>query len=292
MVQSDDPSFNYGQSELKYNDFVEPAVRKALIEIKEGLESDGTFRILDAGCGSGGHLKLFKQIFEDIEIVGVDISVPHLKESKRTVESENLEDEVELIQANIEEDLPVENSFDLIWIADVIYPMYFDDPVKLIDNLAEKLDSNGIMAVFCGNWLRQMFLPGYSDLENKINAAVEYWCQNDFHIQNDWRGLSHPENAFKWLNESSLLHSIKTESFLVQYNSEPELPVEAKKYVERTFRKEYDVAIEKYGEKAGITEEDRQLWQEIGKKDGKKYILDEKGYYCCMHPSLVFGQYK
>lgn len=292
MGQRDDPSFNYGQSELKYNRFVEPAVKKALTQIKEEVEYKGKIRILDAGCGSGGHFKIFKQIFENVEMIGVDISVSHLKQSRKTVESENLEDEVEIIQANIEEDLPVENNFDLIWIADVIYPMYFDDPIKVIDNLSGKLASNGILAVFCGNWLRQMFLPGYSDLENKINSAVEYWCQNDFHLQNDWRGFNHPENSVKWLSNSSNIRDIRLRNFLVEYTSESELPEKAKEYVERTFRKEYDVAIEKYGEEAGITEDDKNKWQEIGKEDGNNYILDQKQYYCSMHPTLAYGTRK
>ena len=120
--------------------------------------------ILDVGCGTGAQtLVLAEQT--DGPIVAVDLMPTFLADLERTVRQEDLQERIEVHQADMT-DLPFEeHSFDLIWSEGAIYIMGFDDGLSAWRRLVK---SGGYLVVSEVSWF----------VSDPPAEAVEFWAEN------------------------------------------------------------------------------------------------------------------
>ncbi len=99
-------------------------------------------RILDAGCGNGRIIVLFKKyISEHINIVGIDLVSADIAK-KNTVNF----DGVDIFTANLLDDLSIYGKFDLIYCQEVLH--HTSDPKKAFFNLCNLLEDDGEIAIY------------------------------------------------------------------------------------------------------------------------------------------------
>ncbi len=274
---------DYAETELLYNQFTRPSARKALRELKK--EVGESPKIMDAGCGPGSHFELFEKIFPNAKIVAVDSSKPHIEEARQKAEKTGID--IDIVKADLEKNLDLEeDSFDMIWFGDVICPSDISNPVGLINNLKPFLNKDGLISIFYGNWLRQMFMPGYARLEQKINAAYEMMHETR-NLNNPWQGPDHPEKAIKWLQETGfkeVSQSIHTSNY------SPKIPDHVLDYVEHVFKNDYSDAVDEKGREAGLTEEEISKWEKLSDPESLMYLPEKDDYYCSMSCILTYGK--
>lgn len=119
--------------ENEENHFYYRAINGLVLDIikREGVKSDA--RILDAGCGTGGLLKLLS----NFEAEGVDISLEALKFCKLRVAKAK--------QGSLEK-LPFrDKSFEAVISIDVIYHKYVKDDFQVMKELSRVLKPNGLL---------------------------------------------------------------------------------------------------------------------------------------------------
>ena len=110
--------------------------------IAEILENGGIrkgIKVLDVACGTG-------VLFPDYQKIGADITGIDISENMVKTAREKFPD-VKIICGDAT-DFPLEEKFDAIMIYNA-FP-HFDEPEKLINNLAEALNSNGRLSIAHG----------------------------------------------------------------------------------------------------------------------------------------------
>jgi SAM-dependent methyltransferase len=273
----------YAESELLYNALMEPALKAAINLLHLPVQNA---RVLDVGCGPGGVFPILRgAIGPTGEILAVDASTTHLAKAREQIALYKLEKSVKLEKVNLLEDLPFpKNHFDAIWIADVIFPSLFKSPSELVRRLKDALKPEGTFAIFYGNWLRPLFLPGYARLEHLICAAKELKNAKE----RSWEGHIHPECALSWLREAGFT-SLRLDLLPVHYRYP--LPEKVYEYVGTYgLRTYYAEAVEAYGQTVGMSQEDRALWEHISNPHQPEYLLDQPDYYCAAFALLAVGQ--
>jgi SAM-dependent methyltransferase len=98
--------------------------------------SQNTFKILDAGCGTGGLISVLSRTGYDLE--GFDYS----DDALHFCHERGLNN---VFKADINEWTPKPNSYDLITSMDVLYHEWIQDEVKVLQNLADGLKENGLL---------------------------------------------------------------------------------------------------------------------------------------------------
>jgi len=284
-MDSDVP--DYAEHVLKYNEFMRPARRASVEFVKNILTRESRLEVLDAGCGPGGNVPMFVDVFDgEIEIVGADFSEPHLRAARRLVEDEEFEAFVTIEEVDLAEELPFEHDrFDLIWASDVLFPNHFESPAEIVANLKPHLRPGGLMAIFSGGWSRSMLLPGYPRLERFLQNAIAVQ-----HYVRDEQGVDNPERAETWLRETGFT-DVDIEFPPVLHRSGPggELDPDVADYVELTFE-DFDSAVEAHGAEVGMDEQDRELWAALSNPEHPDYVLKNDDYYCAAFPLLVVGR--
>jgi SAM-dependent methyltransferase len=260
------------------NAFNEPAT-KAAISLLELPATGAT--VLDAGCGPGGIIPLlYAAVGNSGKIVGIDGSTKNLDAAKRHIAKYHLEDVVEFHKLNLFGPLPfAENTFDLVWIADVILPNSVENPPDFVKHLIHALKPGGTCAIYYGNWLRQFFLPGYSRLEHQIWAAQEInLIENHTPFQRSWNGLGHPESVLAWMQGAGLVEP--RIEMLPALHRQP-LSDDVRHFVGiEVFGSYMKGAIETCGDRVGLTAEDIQLWKRLVEPESAEYLLNRPDYYC------------
>lgn len=98
-------------------------------------------RVLDAGCGSGRFTYALRRL--GASVVAVDQSEHGLAHAKAAVEEEGLGDDVEFIQCDLLEPLPVEGEFDLVWSFGVLH--HTGDTFRGFRNVARLVKPGGYL---------------------------------------------------------------------------------------------------------------------------------------------------
>ncbi len=241
--------------------------------------------VLDAGCGPGGVLPLLcAGVAPTGKVLGIDISRAHVERARQLVRERGLQDAVAVEVADLRSDLPVEEaSCDVVWMADVLYPDAVGDSEVVVSRLSRLLKPGGAMAIFYGNWLRPMYLPGYARLEHLICAARETVYARERH----WQGQTHPERALGWLQRAGLV-SCRPEIFPAVHRQP--LPEEVRSYITAvSLGTHYARAVETCGEEVGMKREDVELWRRLSDPRHHDFILDQPDYYCLAAALLVLG---
>jgi SAM-dependent methyltransferase len=273
---------DYGKAELAYKEFIKPSLQQAL----ESLKIEPHYKILDAGCGPGALLPFFAaKLNSDGLIIGLDASESHLELAKQTVESNNLQNSVQLTLSDLFEDLLFENNFfDLIWISDVLFPDGFGDEILvIIQKLKSKLKHGGKIAIFYSNWLRMQLLPGYTILEHFISIANEKRRSKTY----NWFPNLHPECAIDWLYNAGFANC-KNNYFTTQY-SWP-LPENIESYIYYHLVNIYGKAIEYQSGDFKVPHGWASEFYDITNPGSPDFILRKKNYHCAVHAQLTIGE--
>lgn len=147
------PSFTFPQTNPS---------RLAVMGVYFGMTpaSPETCRVLELGCGEGANLMSFATIFPDSEFVGIDLSVVHVNEARKTAGQLGLDNTTFLQQDVTEFDRESFGKFDFI-IAHGLYSWVPDlAREKVLDIYSKCLSPNGIgyisYNVYPGSHFRDM----------------------------------------------------------------------------------------------------------------------------------------
>lgn len=274
---------DYVESELLYNRYLEPGLREALTFLP--LPKTGV-TVVDAGCGPGGLFSLLLDTLgSEVEIVGIDCSIPHLETAAKCIASNSLQESVELARADLASPLPFpDGCFDGVWSSDVITPDDFANIPNVVAEFFRVLKAGGFLALFYGNWLRQQLLPGYSRLEHRIGIAREF----TFARERTWEGHNHPECAERWLLEAGFESTMLR---LIPVSYRHPLPPDIRRYLsDYSLGTFYELAIREFGAHAGFNAADLDLWSRLSDPASPEFILDRPDYFCSQVAMLAVGR--
>jgi SAM-dependent methyltransferase len=282
-LADDDPNADYADTEYLYNHLMAPALKGAIaaLELRPG------WRVLDAGCGPGGVLPLLGAgVAPNGMVLGLDVSTPHVERARQLAHERGFQDAITVAVADLRADLPVApQSCDAVWSADVLYPDTVGDPGAVVARLSRTLKPGGVLAIFYGNWLRPLYLPGYARLEHLICAARETMYTRG----RLWQGQPHPERALAWLRGAGLT-ACRLQLFPVVY-AQP-LPAAVRRYITTAILGgHYADAVAAGGHDVGMSAEDEALWRRLADPTSSDFILDQPDYYCAASPILALGRH-
>lgn len=285
---TDIPGLRYGEQELLYNRFMEPALRSAIDRLALPPGSSG----LDAGCGPGGLLHLLDAATGGVgRILGVDISLPLLEMAQGQVRLHALEDRVSLFCADLSQPLPfADDALDWVWTADVLCSegeaRGFSDPALVLKELARIVKPGGQVAVFLGNRLGAMFLPGHAHIENCLATAANlYYRKRDY-----FRPSFQNENILEWLRAAGLVQ-LRVSAHITEYQA-PLQPDIVRYIDEFIFKDEYTPTPElrERAHGVGLTEAEWETWLELSDPEAPGFILNQPDYYCVRFGTLAVGR--
>lgn len=275
-------SDDYADTEFLYNQLMAPALDRAIAAV--GIRPG--WHVLDAGCGPGGVMpRLCAAVAPNGTVLGIDYSAPHVERARRLLREQGLELSATVEVADLRGELIVEpQSCELVWTSDALYPDTVGDPAPIVARLARALKPGGVFAVFYGDWLRPLYLPGYARLEHLICAAREL----EYQRAHPWQGLSHPERPLAWLRAAGL-NAQAIQVFPVVY-TQP-LPKPVRDYLTTAILAgHYARAITSCGKDVGLTAEDEALWRRLSNASDPNFILNQPDYYCVVSPLLAIGR--
>ncbi|MBA3874692.1 MAG: methyltransferase domain-containing protein [Anaerolineae bacterium] len=285
MINSDSA---YAEQELLYNRFMEPALRSAINHLALPPGSIG----LDAGCGPGGLLHLLDAASGGVGYTfGTDISSPLLVIAEREIQSHNIEDRVGLFCASLGQPLPLpDDCLDWVWSADVLTSegakRGFPEPAEVVKEMARVVKPGGQVALFLGNRLGAVFIPGHAHIENVLATAVNlnYRKQDHFHP------AFHNENVLSWMRAAGLTQ-LRMSAHITEYQHplHPDVIQYIQKYI---FEEEYCPLpeLKQYAHGIGLSESEWQTWLDISNPQSSNYILTQEDYYCVRFGTLATGR--
>lgn len=276
-----DDTTDYAETENLYNHYMADALMGAVA----ALGARPGWRALDAGCGPGGVLPLLHAaVSPGGTVLGVDSSRPHVERARQMMRERGLQHAITVEVADLRAALAIApESCDAVWSADVLYPDTVGDPAAVIARLAHALKPGGTMAIFYGNWLRAVYLPGYARLEHMICAAREA----TYARERSWEGTAHPKRPLAWLAHAGL--AVRDLALFPVVHRQP-LPAEVRRYVATAILAgHYARAVAAAGPDAGMTAADEALWRRLSDPGGPDYILDQPDYYCAATGLLALG---
>lgn len=271
---------DYGELTSWYNASMLPAYVSAIRSLPLPDHSLG----FDAGCGPGGLLPLFDSALHQTGyIIGGDVSLPHLVQAQRTIKRMGMQTRASVQYVNLLESLPFENhTFDWAWASDVFWAQAFPQPEWHIRELGRVVKPGGIIALFYGNLLRSMLLPGYEVIEHYVQAA----CFRKKLAKCEARPELRPELADSWLRAAGLrkIHY----SAHVASGQQP-LRAEVRNYLGHILQHEYGSLAQSDLERAGLPPQYRKTWESLITPESSAYILDQRDYRFSLSGMLFYG---
>lgn len=277
----------YGQHELLYNRFMEPALQSAINLLRLPPGSRG----LDAGCGPGGVLHLLDNAIGSVgHVTGVDIAPPLLRMAREQIELRELTGRADVLCADLSRTLPFEDDvFDWVWSADVLCSdgeaRGFADPVDVIREFVRVAKPGGTVAIVLGNRLGAMYLPGHAHLEQCLSTAIQLNYLKTGHFAPSF----YHEPVLAWLRAAGLTH-LKISAHIAEYQYP--LRPDVRDYIhEYIFAREYAPTpeLKQRAHGVGLTEEEWDTWLDISNPASPNYLLDSEDYYCVRFGTLATG---
>ncbi|MCA0452441.1 MAG: class I SAM-dependent methyltransferase [Chloroflexi bacterium] len=278
---------DYANQELLYNHFMQPALQSALHQLELPPGSVG----LDAGCGPGGVLLLLdKRLHATGHIWGSDNSPTLLAIAREQVRQHGLTERVSLFCADFGDPFPLpDNSLDWVWTADVLTSIGEKRGFSSEDvmrDMARIVKPGGQVAVFLGNRLGAVYLPGYAHIENSLATAANL----NFRKRDQLHASFENENVLGWMRAASLAQ-LHISAHIAQYQAP--LHPDIIRYIQRyIFEAEYGCTpeLKAYAHGIGLTEEEWQVWLDISDPQSPNYLLTRDDYYCVRFGILATGR--
>jgi ubiquinone/menaquinone biosynthesis C-methylase UbiE len=143
----------------------ESTIRSAIQALKLPSGSRG----LDAGCGIGSNtLLLSEAVGHGGHVIGLDLSSELLVIAKEIAKKSGLSEQISFQEGNVNQLSFDDDSFD--WALSVDCVGYAPlEPLPLVKELARVVKPGGSVAIL--GWSSQQLLPGYPQLEARLNAT-------------------------------------------------------------------------------------------------------------------------
>lgn len=278
----DDPitGRDYADSELRYNAFMEPAYRTALAALD--LPRDRPSRGLDVGCGPGGLFALLDEATGgQAEILGLDVSEPHLEAARRQIEERGLGDRVRVQQADLRRSFALgDDHYDWVVAMDVLWGSLFERPEAVVAEMTRVTRPGGTVAVWFFS-SRALFLPGDPDLDRYLAIAHE----------RQWNPIAssaaHYERASAWLRAAGLA-DIRL-SWHVAAGRAPLSGVETG-YLEGYWLSELRSLSREQLTEVGMGDEAWRRWRLLAEVEAPTYALADPEYHYFVPGALIVGR--
>ena len=193
-------------------------IQRMLVELAASFATRGS-NIYDLGCSTGTTLKLLHDSLPvDAHLCGVDSSREMLNECREKLAQANLEDAIELEQADIDNGVRIENASVVVLVLTLMFVRPLNRE-KLIGRIYSGLNENGCLLLVekllgDGSLFNRMFIEryyafkrrmGYSELEIAQkrealeNVLIPYRLQENRDLLLN-AGFREVEVFFKWYN--------------------------------------------------------------------------------------------
>lgn len=167
---SDSPERSYATKLERFGSFAAPELRRIFADQK--LPSRGA--ALDLGCGTGQATALLaEQLGSEVDLVGLDLSLPHLQAARR-------QHTLPLVQCDAERLCFHEATFDFIWSCNTIN--HLTDNVTGLQSLRRSLRDNGRMALAQSGLLPEMFFAWDAPLDDAVRAACHRYYRERYDL--------------------------------------------------------------------------------------------------------------
>jgi SAM-dependent methyltransferase len=153
----DGPDRSYVRKLEQFARFAEPELRQLFREL--ALPADAV--ALDLGCGAGLATRWLREQLHDGYVVGLDLSLPHLKVAGAHHAS--------LVQADGGQPCFRDGTFDFVWSCNTINHLHH--PVEALQELKRLLRSGGRLALAQSGLLPDMFFAWDAPLEDAVRSA-------------------------------------------------------------------------------------------------------------------------
>jgi SAM-dependent methyltransferase len=189
----DAPGRSYASKLELFNRFAEPELRRAL----QWLDPRPGMRALDAGCGVGLTTGwLAELVAPGGTAVGLELSLPHLREARRLVPEQG----ALFVQGDIARPPFGSSGFDAVWTSNAIH--HVGEPVAGVRALAAALRPGGILAVGQSGFLPEMLFAWDERLEREVLLACRRHYRDKYGL--DERATSGLRNLVGLLQSAGL----------------------------------------------------------------------------------------
>lgn len=153
----DGPDRSYGRKLEQFARFAEPELKRIFADFN--LPSATV--ALDIGCGAGVATRWLGEQLGDGQVVGVDLSLPHLKAASAH--------HAPLVQADGVRPCFLPGTIDFIWACNTVN--HFADPVEALRGFRPLLRRGGRLALAQSGFLPDMFFAWDAPLEDAVRTA-------------------------------------------------------------------------------------------------------------------------
>jgi SAM-dependent methyltransferase len=228
----DTPERDYSRKLSDFNSFAEPELRRliASLQLRPGM------RVLDAGCGTGEALNwLLEAVGPDGEVVGIDLSAPHVAVARSRVCTQ-----IKVLQGNLLHAPFAPDTFDLIWSVNTLNHLH--EPVEGVRSLAALLRPGARIAVGQSSLVPDMYFAWDARLERLTNEAVRQYYRDRYGL--DERSLGAVRGLVGVLRRSGLT-DVRTQTLMIERIS-PVSAADETYLVETLFRNTWGERLRPY----------------------------------------------
>lgn len=243
----------------------ELAIRNAIkfLNLKPGCS------VLDVPCGTGAHSLWMLEEYPEIKITCSDISSEHVEYATKKLKNAGMLDSCEFVTADMNKLKFAENSFDLVWCCDGLWPgtremgCPAEEPYEILKDLIRIVKPGGEIAILF--WSSQKLLPGYPYLEAKLNATRQAIIPTNPEANPELHFMRTPA----WLKKTKL-SNIQAKTFVADIVTSPD-----DQYKEGLFLL-FDIFWGR--SEAEVPAELWKKYKEITNPKSDEFILNQPGY--------------
>jgi SAM-dependent methyltransferase len=252
-------------------DFCAPSVAAAI----DALDVPSGARVLEIGPGAGGALALLAAAAGS----GGSVLAVDRDPAVAALAAAHAGDVAEVRTADAL-DVVADESFDLIWASDVVWPGNFADPSAAVGTLVSGLRPGGTLALLSSGYYHAMFLPGHSRLELLARlASFRRW-----RLPVD--GPHQHDRHLAWLLATGATDTAVRVLPRVGFLDEPAV----RGYLAGTVWPEIRQSVAEHGAEVGLTVDDLERLDALTTPGGPNYVVDEPGYHVVQPAVLTTGR--
>lgn len=163
---------NYSRKLDLFNSFAAPELRRAVAN----LPLRPSMVVVDAGCGTGGTMNLFREVVAPPgRVIGLDLAQMHVIAARATAVEDAL-----VVQADLTKPPIAPGTVDLVWSMNTIN--HLRDPDAAATTLAALLRPQGAIALAQSSFLADMYFAWDARLEEAVRDAVHRYYRDRYGV--------------------------------------------------------------------------------------------------------------